>query len=63
MVNAGIWCGVCDSFKGRTGTIGVSGRRHFPREVDLGLVYARLLTTLLHHRVFGIVRVTGGDAH
>lgn len=63
MVDAGIWCGVCDCLEGGPGTAGVGGRRHFPGEVNLGLVDAGLLAALLHHRVLGVVRVTGGDAH
>lgn len=63
MVDAGIWGGVCDCLEGGPGTAGVGGRRHFPGEVNLGLVDARLLAALLHHGVLGVVRVTGGDAH
>lgn len=63
MVDAGVWGGVCDCLKGRPGTVGVGGRRHLPGEVNLGLVDARLLAALLHHRVLGVVRVAGGDAH
>lgn len=62
MVDAGIWGSVGDCLEGGSGTAGVRGRRHFPGEVNLGLVDARLLTALLHHRVLGVVRVTGGDA-
>ena len=63
MVDAGIRGGVCDCLEGGPGTTGVGGRRHFPGEVNLSLVDAGLLTALLRHRVLGVVRVTGGDAH
>ncbi len=63
MVDAGIRGGVCDSLKRGPGTVGVGGCRHFPGEVHLCLVDARLLAALLHHRVFGVVRITGGDTH
>lgn len=63
MVDAGIWGGVCHCFEGGASPVGVSGRRHFPWEVNLGLVDARLLAALLHHRVLWVVRITRGDAH
>lgn len=63
MVDAGIWGGVCDCLEGGPCPAGVGGRRHFPGEVNLGLVDARLLAALPHHGVLGVVRVTGGDAH
>lgn len=63
MVDTGVRGGVCDRLEGGSGTAGVGGRRHFPGEVNLRLVDARLLTALLHHGVLGVVRVAGGDAH
>lgn len=63
MVDASIRGCICDRLKGGSGAAGVSGSRHFPREVNLGLVDSRLLTALLHHRVLGVVRVTGCDTH
>lgn len=63
VVDAGVWGGVCDCLEGGPGTVGVGRCCHFPREVNLGLVDACLLTALLHDGVLGVVRVTGGDAH
>lgn len=63
VVDAGVRRGVCDRLEGGPGSAGVGGRRHFPGEMNLGLVDSCLLTVLLHHRVFGVVGVTGGDAH
>lgn len=63
VVHAGIRRGVCDRLEGGPGAVGVGGRRHFPGEVNLSLVDARLLAALLHHRVFGVMGVAGGDAH
>lgn len=63
MVDAGIRGGVRDCLEGGAGPVGVGGRCHLPGEVNLGLVDAGLLAALLHHRVIGVVRVTGGDTH
>lgn len=63
VVDAGVRRGVRDRLEGGPGTAGVGGRRHLPGEVNLGLVDSCLLTALLHHRVFGVMRVTGGDTH
>lgn len=61
MVDAGIRGGVCDCLEGGPRAVGVGGCRHFPGEVNLGLVDSRLFTVLPHHRVLGVVGVTGGD--
>lgn len=63
VVDAGVGRGVGDRLEGRSGSVGVGGRRHLPGEVHLRLVDTRLLAALLHHRVFGVVGVAGGDAH
>lgn len=63
MVDTGVGGGVGDRLKGGSGPVGVSGRRHLPGEVNLCLIDARLLAALLHHRVLGVVWITGGHAH
>lgn len=63
MVNTAVWGCICNGLKRRASSIGVGGCCHFPGEVDLGLVDARLLAAFLHHRVFWVVGVTGGDTY